>query len=1009
MNEDLVAQARAERARSYADLERTADQTLTLYSTWRERDGLTEPQIRARLKWAPPVGADAVELFQQLTTVGASPDTAAEVASQAAAARQVRVQVGAPEQAEAVRAAFDALTDRVAAGGDQAAAAADFREAVAGWRGDGYAEGPLGQPVMVAFDDGTVVPDGVELAGVRETGARHSILTPSVQAGIDAYLIARAEGLEYETAVDIVGNGPGVRGAVAQFAADVEYYEVDVTTARDAAVASIIADAALGQFLSLRNAGRDIDQAAAVAAGGDPVAVHAIAGFIARVRDGFPEEVAEPDAWAAAVAAARFRGEDYRGSIPEGFELPGFEDAHRTARAALDAHITGTAPADPGGVGAAAVSRFERLTRHGMDPEEAARLAAADTAEQQARMRVRDEFNVLDAAHTVIRDLQHELETADHDEESDDDGSGPDAPGQAEAEQLAFDSTYDVAESAVRLFEQVRRSGRDAADARRDVLATFHDDDAAVAGAALDRYSDHRGAGYDHDTARGLASQETAERLTPRSTTEDPGAARSIPDTSTSEAVLDDPPVREEDEEMAAQDDEQQHAARDGGATQAQPPMYLTTVGNYHRALDALTVFERELAAGADLDAARAAAVASRPDHRELVELAVEHYERGRDRGVDVSRAALDAAEQIRIRSLGDDESDEDTDDLTAEDDGEPGPPWAEHRVGPPRAGSMAAREQDRDLVAAVAAHVAECGNEDGNCGMCNDYLGTDGAREIRAGETTAELTDDPPVREEDVAGERAASAQPDRADGFELGDVVRDRSTGEVFTVTGDAAGWDPSEYESAENAPGPEAPERAPEPGSWIARNLIEHALDPTSVAALEAERTRVHTAVNALPAGLVTDGDLARVGIDRDDFDRVTREQDELVHAEEWAQASAEWKRAARTTAMGRDACSRGRTVADDAQQQADDRDDGTRRSAGEVLHLIDEVLAAEDADPPPLGERVAACGQAVDAAEHAVQQADIAGEDTARAERCARWNAEDQAADAAADDNDGRELA
>src|SRR5689334_2310250 len=91
---------------------------------------------------------------------------------------------------------------------------------------------------------------------------------------------------------------------------------------------------------------------------------------------------------------------------------------------------------------------------------------------------------------------------------------------------------------------------------------------------------------------------------------------------------------------------------------------YVTSVGNYHRAHDALTVYARELATGAGVDSARRAAVASRPEHRELIELAIERYDGG---GVDIERAAVDVAEQLRHRvvdaEFAADEFNEDWDD----------------------------------------------------------------------------------------------------------------------------------------------------------------------------------------------------------------------------------------------------------------------------------------------------------------------------------------------------------
>ncbi|WP_146060280.1 hypothetical protein [Amycolatopsis sp. CA-128772] len=399
MSEDLVTRAQRERPRNYADLEFCADRALTRYL----RGGAPDGQAFAG---DPAV----VGLYEQLTAAGAGAEDAAEVAVQAAAACAMRMQAGAPEQAEAVQAAVGALAGQVAAGLDTAAAKAEFREAIVGWRGDGYAEGPLAAPVMVAFEDGTVLPDGVEVAGVRETGPRHRLVVPQVQAGIDAYLAARADGVEHLPALELAGDAPGVEEAVGQFADDIEFHEMDLTAARDAAVASATADAAIGQFLSLRNFGMDIDQAAATAAGGDAVAIHAVAGFIAGVRDGVAEDVAAVDAWTGAVAAVR----------QDEVDLPGFDAAHEQARAALDGHVTGAETATADGLAATAVRRYESLTRLGMDPAAAARLAATDAAVRDAKVREHNEFRVLHEAETVIAELQAQLRSpADENDEDD--------------------------------------------------------------------------------------------------------------------------------------------------------------------------------------------------------------------------------------------------------------------------------------------------------------------------------------------------------------------------------------------------------------------------------------------------------------------------------------------------------------------------------------------------------------------------------------------------------------
>ncbi|SFW50387.1 hypothetical protein [Amycolatopsis australiensis] len=538
MTEDLVTRALYERAHHYADLERCADRTLAQYERWRTEDGLTEREIRELVSQAPPVGSTAVGLFLRLTGHGISPEAAAEVAAQAAAAVVMRQQAGAGEQAQAVFDAVGVLADQVAAGRGEDTALADFREAIVGWRGDGYGEGPLAAPVMVAFDDGTVIPDGVELAGVRETGARHSIVAPQVQAGIDAYLAARAEGVEHLDALELAGDGPGVYGAVAQFADDVERSEADLTTARDAAVAGTVADAAIGQFLSLRNAGVDTDTATATAAGGDPVALHAIGGFVARVRNGAPEDIAEADAWAAAVATVRY-GARYRGTIPDHQDMLGFDDAHVAAEAALAAHTPGTVPAEPSGLEGEAVRRFEWLTRHGLDADTAGLLAAADTAEHAAQVRAANDFNVLHAADTVVRELQHQLEPprdASEDEavQATDKGHEPDAadPLDENHELQLFDGNYDAVETALAQFARHCGHGEKLETARTWVLDACRPDDRDMVTAALDTFIARCDDGFDHDTAIALTALDTAELFTPQRSTTQPDSLGTASDSS---------------------------------------------------------------------------------------------------------------------------------------------------------------------------------------------------------------------------------------------------------------------------------------------------------------------------------------------------------------------------------------------------------------------------------------------------------------------------------------------
>lgn len=579
---------------------------------------------------------------------------------------------------------------------------------------------------------------------------------------------------------------------------------------------------------------------------------------------------------------------------------------------------------------------------------------------------------------------------------------------------------YGIAEDAVGRFVQLAGEGwADDDAAARAVEAS--DDATGLAADAVAEYRRRRGDGLGNEAAHRAAVVDMADHYTPRVSAE---TAQQIA------AAFGEPAAEPTD----AHDDAAELSAADLAA--ALP--YLTTVGNYNRAHDALTVYERELTAGTDPDSARRAAVASRPEHRELVELAIERYERGHVGERDLNRAALDTAEQLRQRTVD-----------------------------------------------------AEFG-------------------------------------EEDEVDDTAADSATGGGTGFELGEVVRDRQTGEVFTVTGNAAGWDPSDYETVENAPGPEVPERAPQPGSWIARNLSGPARST-----VDAELARVQAAVNALPAGVVTDADLARVGIDRDEFNRVTREAENRVRAEEQAQRDAErrgligpphsssmaaaegdtalvttvaehvaecgnesgtcgmcndWhdgesarqlradtdtdESAARDGALGEareptveEWMQRGDEIAARFEQEVElwDEDtaaESTVRAFPEETHYAaivvgqrlerlglrppgyadahgptswveyltnraeaakaraaqqnggrsatdvspassDETRADEGGESAPLGKAVMECGRAVSAAEHAARQADAAGEDSARAERCARWNADDQTAEATDD--------
>ncbi|OXM49556.1 hypothetical protein CFP71_29875 [Amycolatopsis thailandensis] len=516
MSENLIWRSKTERARGFEELRTSARQSLHVHRMWRREHD--ERAIRERVRLTPPLGKCAAGVFEQLTGAGMPEDDAATVAAETAASVALRHQAGAPEQADAVLAASAALADQVARGADQATAVADFREAIVGWRGDESAA-PLARPVLVTFDDGTVIPDGVEVVpGIRETGARHRLAAPAVEVGIDAYLTARNEGLEYDDAMDRVPSGPGVRDAVAWFADNTELHGDDIDTARANAVAEVVAEAAIGQFQSLRGTGMDTDQAVATAAGGDPVALHAIGGFIARVRDGFDENIADPDAWSAATAAVR-HGENYRGSTPKGLPLDGFDEARQHAHAALDAHTSGDqAPGhdELGGLGADAVRRYEWLTRHGMDHADAAWRATTDAAAHHAQTRVNEGFAAIDAAEAVVHGAVAALDfTRDTTFDADDeDVSDEPVPVMNEAEQLTLDHNHEVAGSAIDLFDKVRRYGRDENDARADVLDNVAEQDRPVAEAALNLYRDYLAHGHDQHIAADSAVEIAADPTT---------------------------------------------------------------------------------------------------------------------------------------------------------------------------------------------------------------------------------------------------------------------------------------------------------------------------------------------------------------------------------------------------------------------------------------------------------------------------------------------------------------
>ncbi|PKV99592.1 hypothetical protein ATK30_0572 [Amycolatopsis echigonensis] len=376
-------------------------------------------------------------LFRRLSAAGVPRDLARTVAADTYAAVAMRQQHRQTGPALEIQARFDALVDKVAAGTGPELAVADYREDIAGWRGDGRAQGLFATPVPVSFADGTVLPDGMELAGIRETGARRAIVAPLVEAGIDGCDAARAAGTADTRPWAGASDVPGVSDAVARYWARIELAWEEPERARAGVLAEVAAQAAIGQFLSLRAEGMSSGEAAAVAAAGDPVAVHAIAGFVQRCRDGAAEDEAELDAVAAATAAVE-DGEDYRGLTPRADELPGYGEIRTEAEEALAWHTPGLAP--PTGedrVEGEVVGRFERLARCGMDRATAARLAVADTAERRALAREERESAVFGEAMTVVVDaatdlhehLEAQLPRWPGDDDEDEDGETDEAPG----------------------------------------------------------------------------------------------------------------------------------------------------------------------------------------------------------------------------------------------------------------------------------------------------------------------------------------------------------------------------------------------------------------------------------------------------------------------------------------------------------------------------------------------------------------------------------------------------
>ncbi|MFD5090404.1 hypothetical protein ACFWMR_07375 [Amycolatopsis thailandensis] len=1067
MSENLIWQSKIERARSFEQFQRAARDTLRVYVGWRrDQERPNEQAIRSRVSLAPPVGALAAEVFERLTGAGMAEEQATTVAAETAASVMVRRQAGAPEQADMVIDSSAELIDQVAQGRDESVALADFREEIVGWRGDG-AGGRLGQPVLVTFDDGTVVPDGVEVVpGIRETGPRHSILVPQVQAGIDDYLAARALGVEVSEAVERVGDAPGVRDAVAEYADRTEYDpDADPAAIRDEVVAGTVADAAIGQFLSLRNAGMDTGKAAATAAGGDPVAVHAIGGFVAHVRDGVDEYVAEPYAASAAIAAAR-QGERYTGGLIEGIDVPGFDEANAAARAALDAHRSGDTPAEEeaGDV----VRRYDWFTSQGMDPDTAARLAAADTAAHLALERANEGYAALDDAEAVIANVGSDLDLARTVEE-DTDGFEPDVPDPAaeEGEQLAFDRNERIGREAAELFEKARQDGRSEDDAVEEVLGTFPVKDVPVADTALGHYVEYRRDGFEPATAADLAAEVAADELTPFEFGHEP----TVDDTDAAGVEDPDVVVIDPDELMPAGEAMRNYfVAEDAVGRFAQ----LRSEGwddeaAHRRAVEAshddprlanaaVLSYRCQIAAGQDHDAARSTAVSDTAttftsrisaEQADQVRAALAHpadatehasaHDTGEESTVDTNSPGISAQaaaaatrrrndEELyqsqveqRYQALLRDGVDMVTALRRAEDEAAQNwqvEPWSAVMPRGTRPVADTTTAEEPDLLAQAATRLA-----------AERYRHVASLRSTAAASAT-----DPEVRArlEREAAEAAATADGHTARAAEMAagnEPWEEREIQGLVDQPHVATNHDV--LDDADKIEAPEAPEQAPEPGGWIERNLPARdstvpEMDLRTAIELVADDSRIESGNEALTAREaaamareltaeeivgVVESDATRAAyltvLDAADADvdqtlaQLSTEPSDESQASEWPALDQDEV----TDDLPFDAAHE-RDEGDRSQDdELDHRDDA--EDTDSVLDRIDAVLADEDSEPPPLAERVAECEQAVDEAEDAVERWTADNEDSGDGD-VVSWPVEDVDDDATEDtDYDGAE--
>ncbi|MEU9688123.1 hypothetical protein [Amycolatopsis japonica] len=369
----------------------------------------------------------------------------------------------------------------------------------------------------------------------------------------------------------------------------------------------------------------------------------------------------------------------------------------------------------------------------------------------------------------------------------------PDVPDQVvdEVEQLAFDRAYTVGEEAIDLFENVLREAEGEADALAETLRMFDGDSLTVAQAALDLYTAHRGTEDEPLDHAELAATVAAEQ-----------AVAQDPD-----VVLIDP-----DELMPAGE----------------------AMRNYVVAEDAVGRFAQLRAEGWDDDAAAARAVEASLDETGLAVAAVIAYRRQLDAGQShdtasstavsdaatafTSRISAEQADQVRAALTHpadgvEHASAHDTGEESTVDSNEP-------EISAQAAAAAARRRHDEELYHSQVRQRYQALLRDGVDMVTALRLAEEAASELWQVEPWSAVIPRGTRAAADTTSETVSESTTFTL--FSPGDVVRSRTTGELSTVTDDAATWDPAFYAPADEVEAPEVAEPALEPGGWIARNL-------------------------------------------------------------------------------------------------------------------------------------------------------------------------------------------